>query len=458
MKNITLVVVGRDTTLTSPNLGVCYLASYLREKGYEVQLVDEISGEDFFSKIKKTDIVGLSSISAYMNRSFKLAEEIKKKFDVPIVMGGPHASVLPELTLGNPNVDYVVLGEGELPLLELMSGKDPKDIKALGYKEGGEIKVNHGFNMIQDIDTIPFPARDLLNMKFYLSKKDSFPGMDITSAPIFTSRGCPYRCSFCSANVVRGRGVRYNSADYVIEELQHVISTYRPQSVFFWDDLFISNKNRLFEICDRMIKLGLNKKIVWTCNSRADSLDDETMRIIKEAGCVQLQIGFESGSQKMLDYLKCKTIKVEQNQAAVDMCKKYNMRVLGFFIIGNPNETKEDIDQTINFIKSNPIDFTALSTATPYPGTQMWDDYLKMYDITDISKINWDSFWHGKSTFFVPKEREAEFNDTWKKLSMDISVKNYSGSSLKMFKRAIKRPTASAKMVMSYMKNRILKK
>ena len=247
--------------------------------------------------------------------------------------------------------------------------------------------------------------------------------------------------------------MRYNSADYVIKELQHVINTYNPQSIFFWDDLFITNKDRLFDICDGMIKLGMNKKMVWTCQSRADSLDDDTMKIIKEAGCIQLQIGFESGSQKMLDYLKCKTIKVEQNQAAIDICKKYKMRVLGFFIIGNPNETKEDIEQTIKFIRSNPIDFTALSTATPYPGTQMWEDYLKMYNITDISNMNWEDFWYGKSTFFVTKEKEVEFNKTWKKLNIEMSIRNYSSSPFKIMKRAVKRPLDTIKMMLSYLKN-----
>ncbi|MFH1229157.1 MAG: radical SAM protein [Candidatus Aenigmatarchaeota archaeon] len=278
MKNITLVIVGRDVTLTQPNLGVCYIASYLRSKGFEVQLVDEVSGEDFFHKIKNTDIVGLSANTLFINRAFKLAEEIKKKFNVPIVLGGPHVSALPEMSLKNPNIDYVILGEGELPLQELMEEKDPKGIKALGYKENGEIKINKEFNMIRDIDTIPFPARDLLNMKYYLDKKDAFPGMDIVSTHLFTSRGCPYNCSFCSANVVRGRGVRFHSADYVINELKYIIDTYNPQGINFGDDLFITNKNRLFEICDKMIEFGWNKKIIWSCNSRVDSLDEISMK------------------------------------------------------------------------------------------------------------------------------------------------------------------------------------
>lgn len=457
MKNITLVIVGRDVTLTQPNLGICYLASFLRGKGFDVQLVDEVSGEDIFHKIKKTDIVGLGTNTLFINRAFKLAKEIKEKYNVPIVIGGPHASALPELTLKNENIDYVVIGEGELPLLELMQGKDPKKIKALGYKKNGNVIINHGFNMIgqKHIDEIPFPARDLLNMKFYIDKRDSFPGKDITCVHLFTSRGCPYRCSFCSANVVRGRGVRFHSAGYVIKELHFLIDKYKPQGIHFGDDLFITNKNRLFEICEKMIQLGWNKKIVWSCNSRVDSLDDDTMKIIKEAGCVQLHVGFESGSHRMLDYLKCKTVTVEQNQCAVDLCNKYKIRILGFFIIGNPNETNEDIEQTAKFIRNNKIDMTSLATATPYPGTQMWEDYLKMYNITNIENMNWDEFCHGRNIFFVEKEREKDFMRLWKNLRMELTIKNYSNQRMRMLRRAIGRPSSSLKILMGYLRQKL---
>jgi len=454
MKNITLVNVSTDVALTQPNLGLCYLASYLRDKGFEVQYVDEVSGEDFFTKIKKTDIVGLGFPTIFANRAFKLAEKIKEKFNVPIIMGGSHASVLPELTLRNPNVDFVALGEGELSLLDIMNEKEPKNIKAIGYKENGEIKVNKGFNMIQDLDTVPFPARDLLNMDFYLSKKNSFSGMNITDTPIFTSRGCCYKCRFCSHNAVRGRGMRFHSVDYVTRELKHVIDIYHPQGIFFGDDLFTANKDRLFDICDRMIESGVNERIVWECNSRVDTIDEDMLRRLKEAGCVQIMFGFESGCQKILSYLKSNTTTVEQNKAAIDMCKKIGIRVLGFFMLGNPYETKEELEETINFILSNPIDFTSFSITTPYPGSVMWDDYLKMNNITDLSKLKWDDFVFGKGNFFVPKEREEEFKKICKELSIKISIRNYPRKIL--IKRALKNPANTIKAILSYVKTKAI--
>jgi len=450
--SIALINVGKEAGLTQPPLGIGYLASYLmkREKVpvENIKIIDELVGHDTIKEIKKIqpDLVGFSASTPFINRTFKLCREIKEIHpDARTIIGGPHVSALPRLTLQNEYVDFVVVGEGEIHFSNLVRQ----------YKSKKELSVPLKMKMIKDIDTIPLPARELIDMQSYLKAKDSFPGMDIVSTPVFTSRGCPYRCVYCAAQVCSGGIIRFNSPEYVFGEIRNVLNNYDTDGIFFGDDLFIANRERIKKICNMMIKEGISKEIVWTCNARSDLLNSELLKLMKKAGCAQLQMGFESASQRILDFLKNKTLTVEQNERAIRLCKEAGIRVLGFFMIGSPGETMNDIQKTIDFIDKNPIDFTAIFITTPYPGTALWDMYLKNNSITDMSKIDWDMFWYGESgqPLVADDSVRDEIFNIYRSLGARVSLKNY--GKVHLLKRIMKRPSLALKLGLHYVRGGI---
>ena len=287
-------------------------------------------------------------------------------------MGGVHAAIMSDEAL--KHVDVVVKGEGELSMLKIVHEN-----------------IDHGIiqsPFIKNIDEIPPPALHLMDINFYLSPKEIIYGKNIRAGSIITSRACPFRCIFCY-NRWRDTPVRYHSPERVIEEIKIWIDNYQVKGVFFFDDSFLTKKNRLVEICELIKENGLHEEIVWQCQARVDQVDLEKLKMIKDAGCIQVGFGFESGSQRILSILKNKTTTVEQNKKAIELCKKEGLSVLGSFMIGNPTETIEDLKKTEQFICENDIDFRT----TPFPGTKLWDwcqsrGLIKEpYDITAVRII-----------------------------------------------------------------------
>ena len=375
-----------------PPLGIAYIASYLRKKGINVKIFDA-TFKSSYSLIEKTikrqnpDILGISVISTMINDVNRVAE-IAKSYRVPLVVfGGPHPSVEPEKTLKNENVDAVVIGEGEYSFYKIVKAfekresiADLKGIPNVYVKCNGRIEKCERRYFIKDLDIIPFPARDLLDMKNYF--KHWFQ-LDIISSRlrgtnIYTMRSCPFNCRFCqpTLKIMFGNFYRRRSPENVINELKYLKEKYKINAFFMGDDLFMIKRKYVEELCDKMIEERLD--LIWKCQSRADTVpDSQLIKKMWKAGLRVVDIGIESGSERILK-LYNKGVILSQVKKAVEKFKKYGIKVRGYFIIGAPTETIKEIKRTISFAISLKLDEAAFSILSPFPGTFLHDMSKKM--------------------------------------------------------------------------------
>lgn len=369
------------------NLG--YLAAYLKSKGIDVKIVDEAAGHDFYTVLDQfnPDFVGFSATTVVINRAYELSSYCRKK-GIKTVIGGRHVSVYPNE--GLKYADYIVVGEGEFALLSIVTSLEPTGIVKKEY--------------IKNLDELPMIDRTLLDMEFYVKTKDRFQDSYLTFVPlntrtagIITSRGCPYNCIFCF-NSYRGYPFRFHSAERVVCELKYLITNWKIKAVFFLDDNLFANHPRLHEICRLIKKEKLD--FIWGANSRVDNINEESIILAKEAGCKQITFGFESGSQKVLDILN-KCTNVQKMRAAIALVKKHGLLVTGTFMIGNPEETKEDIDLTKQFIKENDIDEYGICITTPYPGTKLFNMCKEQKLLPSEEKIDWSKFAHSEFPYYL---------------------------------------------------------
>jgi len=356
----------------APPISLALLASYIRQFNHQVKIVDMASGDNL-SQIDefKPDLIGITGTTVTINVAYKCADYFKSK-GYKIIIGGVHASVLPEEAI--QHADVVVVGEGEIILKKII--------------EENLIGIVRGIP-IENLDELPLPAYDLLNMEFYI--KNDMPKLITSLTPenrcgnILTSRGCPYNCTFCH-NSFKGLKFRYNSAEKVIEEIEYLIKHYQIDSLFFIEDNFFVMKERTKKICELMIERKI--RIKWGGNARVDNLDKDILILAKQAGCVQVTFGWESGSQRMLDIYNKKTT-IEQNIESIRVCNEIGIFPNGTVMIGGPTETIEDIRKTKDFILNNEIiGGVGVCITAPFPETQMWKNLKEKIP----KKINWDDF------------------------------------------------------------------
>lgn len=397
-----------------PPLGLAYLAAVLR-KEHEIKIVDGVAEKLSLEEIGKIigkfspDILGVGSTTiSYMRARevIKLAKSIDSS--ITTVMGGPHTSALPEQSLQEtPELDIICIGEGEETTIELFevlakgkaaNGSGPNHsgldkVKGIAYRKNRQIKVNPRRPPIADLDTIPIPARDLLSdMKNYFHTP--MRGTKAT-ANIISSRGCPFNCHYCDQTIF-GRSWRAHSADYVVNEVRHLKEKYGIDYISFEDDNFALEKKRVNEICDRLISEKLDIK--WGCSIRVDSVTDEIIKKMKKAGCWNIYIGVESGSQEMLDFVN-KRITIDQIRRAVSIMKHNHISVYGSFILALPKETRESMAKTVNLACSLPLDGVSFNIFTPYPNTYLREIAPKYGKVDD----KWENYSdHAVNAPFVP--------------------------------------------------------
>lgn len=372
---------GKNISSASPPYNLAYLASYLKKysQNTKIIIIDGLAGQDIKKELLdfKPDVIGITATTPVILSAYQIADFSKQNLkDSLIIIGGVHASTMPEEAL--KHVDIVIVGEGEIAMLEI--------IKKFGQKQKITEKIITR-PYIKDLDTIPSPAWHLIDMEFYIDCKDN-TAKTIPYAPLMaraitllTSRGCPYRCIFCH-NSWRATPTRYYSAKRVVKEIEYLHKTYGIDSVFFADDEFLANQPRVEEICRLINRKKLNKKIIWGCQARSDTicrLGLKNLKLIKNAGCTMISIGMESGSQRILDILKNKSTTVQHNKEAAILCHQAGLSVSGSFMLGLPSETKQDMLKTYQFIQENQdyIDFIGTGITTPYPGTKLWQWCVK---------------------------------------------------------------------------------
>ena len=361
-KKILFVNPGRNNIYASNEpLNLAFLSSFLEENGVDVQIADQLSGESVEEKAEKfrPDVVGVTSTTTMIKDAVAVADYFRDK-KVPTIIGGVHATTFPEDV--SAAFDIVVQGEGEFPLLDIM-----RDGRERGVVKSSEVV---------DIDRMPRPARHLLNNDYYLNIKKKFPqDGNYFFVPhrerllsVMISRGCPWNCAFCH-NVWRDIPFRIYSPDKVLEELIDLKTKFGLRYFIFRDDNIYASRVRIKRILEAIIDADLG--LLWGANARADCLDDEILFLSRRAGCVRLNFGFESGSQRMLDDLN-KKIKLSTVYAAVDSCRKFNIMVSGSFIVGHPRETLDDIQETVRMIRRLKLDSIGVAIATPFPNTKWW--------------------------------------------------------------------------------------
>jgi anaerobic magnesium-protoporphyrin IX monomethyl ester cyclase len=411
-----------------PQLGLGYIAAYLQKYSNinKIRIAEDSIMEDIH--LFNPDIVGISSVSQNFNRSINLAEKIKNELDIPIIVGGIHISALPH-TLQNC-FDIAVIGEGEQTMLELLemfekNGLDKtglEKINGIGFHNQNKIEITEKRKLISPLDKIPFPARELLNIKSHTS--------------MITSRGCPYNCVFCASSVYWGKP-RFFSPEYIVEEIKELIEKYSVTMIDFWDDLFIANKKRLARISQLLRDEGISNKVSFNCQARTNLMDDETLVYLKNMNVNQLSFGFESGSQKILNYLKKNTVTVEQNRNAVFLSKKYGFIVNGSFIIGSPDETKEDAEKSLKFLKNSDIDSGLIFHLIPYPGTELWN-YAKQLGIVD-DEMDWNKLYQNCEIIEDFKFAKIDPQKNYIYLNKNISFEDFSDIYLEFQKEFEKR-------------------
>jgi radical SAM superfamily enzyme YgiQ (UPF0313 family) len=364
---------------TSPPLGIGYIAAVLKKNHYQVKIIDSLvenlTLNELTGKIKKydPDIIGLTVNSINYNNLLKfggLIKEINK--DIKIVVGGPHISADPSGSIKDSPFDFGVYGEGDYIYLELVKAleknKNFDNIKGLIYKKGHKVIKNPPRAPIQNLDEIPFPARELFSpLKNYKLSIFYYKRYPVTTQ--ITSRGCPYHCIFCDNNVF-GHTFRGHSPEYVVDEMELLKEKFKMKEIMFYDDTFTLNKKRVLDICDEIKKRKLD--ILWSAGARVNTVDKNLLSKMKKAGCWNISYGIETGNPGVMKFIK-KGINLSQVEKVVRESVNTGLEVRGLFMLGHPTETKKTLRDTIEFAKSLPFHSVNFSITHPIIGTELYD-------------------------------------------------------------------------------------
>ncbi len=376
-----------------PPLGIASIAGYIRSRGYPVDLYDaySLNGtiKTIMDRIKsfKANVVAFSSTTALIDNTFKIAGAIKE-YDkrIKVVIGGSHATADPTHCLSNQNIDIALIGEGERSLhktLQAFEHDKPLDeIEGIAYRSNNGKIITSKPSLIEDIDELPFPAYELLPLEEYknpYSTRKPFTSMCRT-------RGCSYVCIYCEIPQIYKRIFRVQSPERTIKEIDYLVNKLGIKEIAFKDPIFTLDRKNVMEFCDLLIKR--NYDLIWSANSRVDNLTQEMCFKMKEAGCTSLTFGLESGDQEILNNLK-KHATLQQARYAIDCAKKAKIKIVANFMVGNPGETKESINRTIEFMKEIDPDYVNIAFTTALPGTELWNraienNWIKYKDYSSV--------------------------------------------------------------------------
>ncbi len=365
-----------------PPLGISYIAAVLERDGHKVSLIDwdmnRYTHEEFCRRIREEnfDIVGITATTPVIKNAYIIAETVKNISPATlVVLGGPHPSAVPLEVAGNKNVDMVIVGEGEETFKELANkfqsgNSNIRDIAGTVLKDCGVVRKNKVRALIEDMDSLPFPARHLLKMENYfishpLARTDR-------TASILTSRGCPYTCGYCNKSIF-GTKYRMHSVEYVIAEIEKLVRDYGIKEFHFIDDTFSLDRDRAIKICEELVRRKIRLKWATPNGINIATFNEELAGAMKKSGCYSVSFGIESGNQKTLDYIN-KNLKLEDIEKAFKVAKKVGLETVAFIIIGLPNERREDIGQTLKFLMKIKPDVADFHTLIPLPGTRIYDE------------------------------------------------------------------------------------
>ncbi len=394
----------------SEPLGLAYIAASMLEHNQDVEILDapavNAGFEDVIEKVQSGGytLIGITLLTPMFDSVKRLCKKLKEKNPkLKIIVGGPHPTALPERTLKEiTQIDYLCYGEGETTMVELVrhlegSGK-LCDILGLAYRQGAEINVNPARPFESDLDSIPKPARHLLPMDHYRLTASRTKGSSYCPT-LIVARGCPFDCQYCSHP--SGRTFRHHSVERVISELKDLKLVYGIDQVNLEADTLTVDKGFIEKLSTQMVEQKLD--LCWTCESRVDTIDEKSLKLMSAAGCWQISYGIESGSQRILELIH-KGITKDQVRKAVKMAKDARITVRGFFMIGLPSESMEEALETIKFAKELDPMWAQFTVTIPYPGTPMFNQLESAGKIRNHEWSNYNTWggWADKSLPFVP--------------------------------------------------------
>ncbi|HPM42869.1 MAG TPA: cobalamin-dependent protein [Candidatus Omnitrophota bacterium] len=399
-------------------LGIAYIASYLESNGYKVKVIDAfgegyenrrphdekylrigLDEKEILSEVSafRPDIIGIGNLFSIQRFSMHSMAKVIKDFDrrIPVVVGGPHVSAVPELVMSDTNIDYSIIGEGEHALRELveaLSDDKPLDsISGLAYRQGDSLKINRTRKFVGNLDELPFPAWHLFKMDKYINQKVS-QGGDVRRHPVMTmlsSRGCPFNCLFCSGRDTWGTSLRVRSPENVIKEIMLLREKFGIRELIIVDDNFNFDVKRLNTILDFLIKKKMDLILQTPSGLFIQKLSCDILRKMKAAGFYRIFLPIESGSEHVRNAIIRKPIDMEHVKELVKCCREIGIDTTGYFILGLPGETKEEMMQTFKVARDLKIQ-PYFSVATPFPGSDLYKfakekGVLKSYEIEKCS-------------------------------------------------------------------------
>lgn len=360
-----------------PNLSLLYVAGTLEDAGASVRFIDAhaegLSLDQTVARLRafRAEFVCYTITTYLFYQTLRWIEAIKKDFPAPVIVGGVHMSIYPAESMTHTAIDYAVTGEAEMSLvpmlLAILEGTDLEKVDGVAFRRpGGEVVVTRNAPSLQDVDSAPFPARHLVdNSRYY-----SFISQYRNFSALITSRGCPYKCIFCEQGAKQFRG---RSAKNVVDEIEVGMKEHGMLEYDFFDSSFTINRHRVHEICDEIIRRKL--KVHWSARTRADCVDKDMLRIMAKAGCMRIYYGIESGNEAILRTL-LKESDLEQIKQAVKDTRSVGINTFGYFMVGNPGETRETVEQTIRFSQELDLDYAQFSKVTPMPATELYTMFM----------------------------------------------------------------------------------
>jgi magnesium-protoporphyrin IX monomethyl ester (oxidative) cyclase len=379
-------------------LGVLYVAGQLERDGHTVAVFD--GDPDAFPLADEVvafrpEVIGLGFLTAASSRALKLLARLRARLPgVYVMAGGVHPTIFPEPTL-RAGADVVVTGEGEETASEVVARVEAgirhmRGVAGTVIVDGDQVIDNGARALMPDLRGLPRPARHLIDFGPYLAPPGVVRGYCMSGVvTVFATRGCPYGCIYCGSHNIFGRKIRYRPVDDVVDEMAELSQDYGARAIYFCDDLFTLDADWVRDFCAELTR-RMPGKLRWACQTRVDAVEIELLSTMKDAGCVQVDFGVESGSERILQILSRKTPKAKI-RAAFATAHRIGLRTCATFIIGSPEENREDLEASLALALELRADYTAFYYATPYPGT-------KLYDLA-ISE-GWIS-------------RDAEFDENW---------------------------------------------
>lgn len=405
----------------SPPFGLLYVAAALEKDGHQVEIVDgevdNLTPDEIIRSIEhsKPDIVGAGATTVDFEYANLVLKGAKEKFNIITILGGPHATVLPgEVLDENPHIDYLVRQEGEITIRELVKQLEKKGelarVKGLSYRQEGKIIHNTDRPLISDLNENVIPARHLIDQSKYLLPVAG-QGMQRMTA-VQTMRGCPFKCIYCYR--MFGKSVRFRKPVLVIDEVEDCIINFGIESITFIDDTFTIDHRRVFELCGEIMRRKL--KFTWRCYARANTLAEDVLKVMKEAGCKQISIGVESGNQEILD-VAGKGIQLKQYVEAYELLEKVGFEKRGSFILGLPYENARTIRDTINFAKQLRLDRAFFNICTPYPRTRLFQMAEKGEGLS-LTTNSWKEFRRWGNAVIELESISRDELVKWQKIAM----------------------------------------